>query len=85
MTADSDQTPIRWPRGVSEILEIPETTLEARRSDGDAPRLYGIGRALLTTRADVIEWLRAHELKPGETVRPATVPKGSKRRPAEAA
>ncbi len=76
---------LRWPRDVSELTEIPEPTLKAQRTAGDHPRLYAIGRALFTTRDDVLAWLQEHTLAPGQVVRPATIPRGSQRKHSEAA
>lgn len=78
---------LRWPHDVSEATSIPESTLQAQRARGDHPRLYAIGRALFTTRRDVEAWLQVHALEAGATVRPATIPRGSRRprRTAEAA
>lgn len=70
----------RWPLDVAEATGIPAATLKAMRQDGDHPRLYALGRALFTTRADALEWLQAHELAPGALVRPATAPKRASRR-----
>ena len=69
----------RWPADVSEATGIPEPTLKAQRAAGDHPRLYAIGRALFTTRRDVEDWMQQHALEHGATVRPATIPRGSKR------
>ncbi|MEO8564107.1 MAG: hypothetical protein ABI601_18645 [bacterium] len=70
---------LRWPHDVDDILGIPSATLKALRSEGDHPRLFAIGRALFTTRDDLLAWIEAHELAPGALVRPATTPKGAKR------
>lgn len=69
----------RWPLDVSEATGIPEQTLKAQRAAGDHPRLYAIGRALFTTKRDVEAWLQQHALERGQLVRPATVPRGSRR------
>ena len=71
---------LRWPGDVGELIGMPDATLKKLRAEGDHPRLYGIGRALFTTRNDLHEWLAEHELQPGQLVRPATVQRGTKRR-----
>lgn len=72
---------LRWPDDLAELSSIPALTLVALRKRGDHPRLYAIGRALFTTRRDAEDWLEQHALAPGELVRPATIPRGSKRPP----
>jgi hypothetical protein len=57
--------PVRWPEGAAAILEIPAPTLTKRRADGDAPRLFAIGRHLFTTREALHEWVLEHEVAPG--------------------
>jgi hypothetical protein len=74
---------LRWPEDVSDSTGIPESTLKAQRGLGDHPRLYGIGRKLFTTHDDLREWIARHELEPGQLIRPATIPRGSKRHRAE--
>jgi hypothetical protein len=69
---------LRWPSEVSEVILIPEDTLKRGRAEGDHPRLYGIGRALFTTLPDLLAWIEAHELMPGQMLRIATVPRGTK-------
>jgi len=66
---------LRWPGDVAEMVGIPEATLRKLRSEGDHPRLFALGRAMFTTRDDMVAWLEAHELQPGQTVRPATIPR----------
>lgn len=73
---------LRWPSDVKEVTDISVDTLKKQRVAGDHPRLYAIGRALFTTRDDLLAWFEAHELAPGQVVRPATIPRGSKRKPA---
>jgi hypothetical protein len=62
--------PVRWPDEAGAYLDIPGPTLAKKRQDGDAPRLYAIGRALFTTRRDLIEWVQSHEVAPGFRARP---------------
>ncbi|MEP7301434.1 MAG: hypothetical protein ABI699_07885, partial [Caldimonas sp.] len=45
---------------------------------GDHPRLFAIGRAMFTTHEALIAWFEAHELAPGQLMRPATIARGSK-------
>jgi hypothetical protein len=70
---------LRWPADVEAMTGVPSATLKAQRTAGDHPRLYAIGRALFTTRPDLSAWLEAHALDHGQTVRPATIPRGSRR------
>ena len=62
---------LRWPPDVSRVTGLAEPTLRKLRADGDHPRLYGIGRALFTTPADLREWILQHELSPGARMRAA--------------
>jgi hypothetical protein len=66
----SPDDPVRWPDEAGAYLGIPGPTLAKKRQDGDAPRLYAVGRALFTTRQDLIEWVRSHEVAPGFRARP---------------
>ena len=75
----SQKMALRWPGDVAYVLGISEPTLKALRAQGDHPRLFGLGRALFTRHEDLREWLEAHELAPGQLVRPATIPRGAKR------
>jgi hypothetical protein len=70
---------LRWPADIAELTGIPDATLKAQRAAGDHPRLYAIGRALFTTRRDLEAWFEDHALEHGQTVRPATVPRGTRR------
>lgn len=72
---------LRWPGDACEVTGIPDATLKALRSAGDHPRMYAIGRALFTTRRDLEAWLEDHALAHGQCVRPATIPRGTKRPP----
>lgn len=64
---------LSWPQGVADLLGVAASTLNQQRASGDAPRLYTVGpRTLLTTEADVMEWLRSHEVPPGYKARPPT-------------
>ena len=75
----SHKAALRWPDDVNVITGIPSQTLKELRANGDTPRLYAIGRALFTTHADLRDWFVAHELAPGQKLRAATIPKGTKR------
>ncbi len=70
---------LRWPGDVSAALDdLPEPTLKRFRIEGDHPRLFALGRAMYTTPSHLLEWLEKHELAPGQKMRPATIPKGTK-------
>jgi hypothetical protein len=69
---------LRWPGEVSELILIPEDTLKTLRERGDAPRLFGFGRALFTTMPDLLAWVEAHEIAPGQLLRTAVIPRGAK-------
>ena len=62
---------LRFPQHVAHVTGLAEPTLRKLRSDGDHPRLYGIGRALFTTPSDLREWILQHELSPGDRIRAA--------------
>lgn len=62
---------LRWPAHVSHVTGLAEPTLRKLRAEGDHPRLYGIGRALFTTPADLREWIVQHELTTGVRMRAA--------------
>lgn len=77
--APSERRVLKWPQDVEAMTGIGVQTLTERRAAGDCPRLYAIGRRILTTTDDVIAWLEAHTLEAGGLVRAPTVPRGSKR------
>ena len=80
LPSEHAQRPVlRWPRDVHDLTKIPELTLQKLKAEGDHCRLYAVGRAQFTTIEDVREWVLAHELKRGQLLRPATIPKGTKR------
>ena len=61
-----------WPDGVAEAVGMSVPALQRQRAQGDAPRLYAITeRKLVTTRADLLEWVRAKAVPPGYKCRPA--------------
>lgn len=72
---------LRWPGEVEELTGINDAVLKQHRSNGDHPRLYAIGRTLVTTVTDVEDWIKRHSLAPGELVRPATIARGTKLAP----
>ena len=70
---------IPWPEGVSAATGISAPTLERKRSQGDAPKLYAVTeRNLVTTGADLLEWVRAKAVPSGYKCRPP-VKRGAKR------
>ena len=68
----ADDEILRWPDGVSAVTGIPAPTLKRRRTAGDHPRLFAVGRALFTTRSDTREWILSHEVPAGFRTRPPT-------------
>lgn len=64
---------IRWPEGVAKTLDVSEQMLQARRADGDCPKLYAVSpRVLVTTEADLLDWIKSKEVSEGYKCRPAT-------------
>lgn len=64
---------IQWPEGVAEETGVSPNRLQDRRAEGDAPRLYAITeRKLVTTDADLLEWVQAKAVPVGYRCRPAT-------------
>lgn len=71
---------VPWPEGVSAATGLSSQTLQRGRSQGDAPQLYAVSeRALVTTEADLLAWIRAKAVPAGYKCRPATNARGSKR------
>lgn len=71
---------VPWPEGAAAATGLSAPTLQRMRSQGDAPRLYAVSeRALVTTEADLLEWIRAKAVPASYKCRPATFPIGSKR------
>lgn len=63
-----------WPEGVAEAVGISVQALQRQRAQGDAPKLYAVTeRKLVTTRADLLEWVRAKAVPVGYKCRPPTV------------
>jgi hypothetical protein len=57
---------IPWPEGVAAATGTSVMTLQRRRAAGDAPRLYAVSeRNLVTTTADLLEWIRAKAVPAG--------------------
>jgi hypothetical protein len=73
---------VPWPEGVANITGISALTLQRRRNEGDAPRLYAVTeRGLVTTEADLLEWIRAKAVPAGYKCRPATAGRRAGRAP----
>ena len=71
---------VHWPEGAAAATGISAPTLQRMRSQGDAPQLYAVSeRALVTTEADLLNWIRAKAVPAGYKCRPATVNRGSRR------
>jgi predicted DNA-binding transcriptional regulator AlpA len=71
---------IPWPEEAAAVTGISAPTLQRMRSQGDAPQLYAVSeRALVTTEADLLAWIRAKAVPANYKCRPATVPRGTKR------
>jgi predicted DNA-binding transcriptional regulator AlpA len=70
---------VQWPDGVAAATGLSAPTLQRRRSQGDAPKLYAVTeRALVTTEADLLEWITAKAVPADYKCRPATVARGTK-------
>lgn len=62
-----------WPEGVAEAIGLSVPALQRQRAQGDAPKLYAITeRKLVTTGADLLDWVRAKAVPPGYKCRPST-------------
>lgn len=71
---------VHWPEGAAAATGISAPTLQRMRSQGDAPQLYAVSeRALVTTEADLLAWIRAKAVPAGYKCRPATISRGAKR------
>lgn len=69
---------IPWPEGVAAETGVSEPHLNARRAQGDAPRLYAVTeRRLVTTDADLVEWVQAKAVPPTYKCRPPTKRRGT--------
>lgn len=63
---------VRWPEGVADALDVSVPTLQRGRAIGDAPKLYALSeRVLVTTTADLLEWVRAKAVPATYKCRPA--------------
>lgn len=72
-TLDAGPDILQWPDGVAKAVGTSSVTLQRGRAAGDAPRLYAVTeRNLVTTRADLLEWIRAKVVPPTYKCRPAT-------------
>ena len=77
---------VRWPEGAAALTGISAPTLQRKRSQGDAPQLYAVSeRALVTTEADLLAWIRAKAVPAGYQCRPPTISRGTKRQARRAA
>lgn len=64
---------VQWPEGAAALTGISALTLQRKRSQGDAPQLYAVSeRALVTTEADLLTWIRAKAVPVGYQCRPPT-------------
>ena len=71
---------VPWPKGAAAATGISAPTLQRMRGQGDAPQLYAVSeRALVTTEADLLAWIRAKAVPASYKCRPATIPRGAKR------
>ncbi|MDP1649301.1 MAG: hypothetical protein Q8M01_14030 [Rubrivivax sp.] len=62
---------VQWPDGVTAATGISPPTLQRMRSQGNAPKLYAVSeRTLVTTEADLLEWVRAKAVPAGYKCRP---------------
>ena len=69
---------VRWPEGVADALDVSVPTLQRGRAVGDAPKLYALSeRVLVTTTADLLDWIRAKAVPTTYKCRPA-VRRGAK-------
>jgi excisionase family DNA binding protein len=58
------------PEQLSQILGVPEKTLERWRKQGTGPRFIRAGRHVRYRRADVAEWMDQHVVEPREPDQP---------------
>jgi hypothetical protein len=64
---------IPWPEGVANETGVSTAQLQAKRADGDAPTLYAVTeRRLVTTDADLANWIQAKKVPTSYKCRPAT-------------
>jgi hypothetical protein len=64
---------ITWPEGAAAELGLSPDTLQARRRDGDSPQLYApTSRILVTTRADLMDWIKSKAVPADYKCREAT-------------
>ena len=64
---------IVWPEGVAEICGVGVPTLRRDQARGNHPKLYAITtRNIVTTRGDLLDWIRAKQVPVGYRARPAT-------------
>jgi hypothetical protein len=64
---------ITWPEGVSAEIGVSVPHLQARRALGDAPKLFAVTeRRLVTTDADLAEWVASKAVPVDYKCRTAT-------------
>lgn len=69
-----------WPDAVARETNVSPVVLQRKRASGDAPRLYAVSeRQLVTTRADLLDWIRAKVVPADYKCRPPTVGRGARR------
>lgn len=66
---------ISWPDGAAQTLGLAPDTLQSRRRDGDSPQLYAATpRTLVTTRRDLLEWVKSKAVPTNYLCREGTKP-----------
>lgn len=64
---------IVWPEGVAEICGVGVPTLKRDQQRGNHPALYALTtRNVVTTRADLLAWIKAKQVPVGYRARAAT-------------
>ncbi len=77
---------LSWPDGVAQAVNMSAPALQRQRAQGDAPKLYAITeRKLVTTGADLLEWIRNKAVPTTYKCRPAVQRGTRKARVTEAA
>jgi hypothetical protein len=73
-------TVLPWPDAVAREVGVSSVVLQRKRALGDAPRLYAVSeRQLVTTRQDLIEWVRSKAVPVEYKCRAATRGRRSRR------
>lgn len=61
-----------WPEGVAKLAGLSAPALNRERARGNHPKLYAVTeRCLVTTKEDLLEWIRAKAVPPGYKCREA--------------